>query len=154
MLLFDFQVLWQLPKNHCTLSAPRHTWKQTQHQKRITWKYIYNEIRLGVQPHKEPSHELYCNYREGHKAPRNPTKKGPEIPYWKRALLSTPLINKDEKKNNCYCYVWSSPLSTFPLIQPFKYTGMLIKKENDWLSLDIHGSLVFASCGSRDSLKS
>lgn len=47
-----------------------------------------------MQPHKEPSHELYCNYREGHKAPQNQQKEAQR----KRALLSTPLINKDEKK--------------------------------------------------------
>lgn len=32
------------------------------------------KLGWGVQPHKEPSHELYCNYREGHKAPRNQRK--------------------------------------------------------------------------------
>lgn len=75
--------------SHYTLSSQRHTWK-IPHQKLVTWPNIHNEIIWGYKgprQHKESSHELCRNYREGHKAPQVRTKERPGDSLMKKGLV-------------------------------------------------------------------
>lgn len=69
---------------HYTFSWKSILEKGISHQKLVTWANMHNGIvwrYKGPQHRKESSHQWYCNYREGYKAPQVLTKRGLDIPW-------------------------------------------------------------------------